>query len=238
MKKFTLTILCAILVMALISIPVFAADGGSAAVSSVAGNPGDTVELVVSLKGFDAADTIGVTVKTDEGLTLDYSKSEWQLEGGMADINAKNQAAWCAEVDAVNVNVDVLKLVFTVPALGENETEKAFEVTCTVIVKNGDEELGTVTATGEVTAQATISGVSLDQNTLSLDINGGTTGKLTATILPDGLTGKISWTSSNTEVVEVDESGNLTAKKTGRALNTSNVDNKSATCVVTVSCSH
>ena len=84
---------------------------------------------------------------------------------------------------------------------------------------------------------ATVTGVKLDSETLSL--NQGDSKKLTATITPDNTSDKsVTWSSSNTDVATVDNEGNVKAvgKGTATITATSNADNsKKAECSVTVS---
>lgn len=71
----------------------------------------------------------------------------------------------------------------------------------------------------------------------SLDMFVGETPKLTYTIVPQGISANVLWSSSNTEVVTVNEDGVVTALNFGTALITATVEGKnlSSTCQVTVS---
>ena len=60
-----------------------------------------------------------------------------------------------------------------------------------------------------------VTGITLDQTSMTLDK--GTTGKLTATLSPEGSTGTIQWTSSNDNVASIEQDGTVTAKGTGTA---------------------
>ena len=61
-----------------------------------------------------------------------------------------------------------------------------------------------------------VTGVSLDKSQVDLII--GNSGKLTATVSPSNASDKsVSWSSSNTSVISVDQSGNLSAKDIGDA---------------------
>ena len=104
----------------------------------------------------------------------------------------------------------------------------------------------TVTATnsaGSATKQYTlnikavpVTSVRLDQDTLSLVVDG--TGTLKATVAPENATNKdVTWESSDATVATVDEKGNVKAVKAGKAIITATAADGSgqkATCTVTV----
>jgi len=80
-----------------------------------------------------------------------------------------------------------------------------------------------------------VTGVTLNKNTLSLDI--GETETLIATIEPDNATNKnVTWTSSRPTVATVSSDGTVTAVAYGKATITASADkgNKKATCSVSV----
>lgn len=78
----------------------------------------------------------------------------------------------------------------------------------------------------------TPTGVSLNKTTASLSIN--KTLQLSASLQPSGATGTVSWSSNNTSVATVSNSGLVTAKAAGTATITANVNSLTANCVVTV----
>ena len=77
-------------------------------------------------------------------------------------------------------------------------------------------------------------GVTLDKNTLTLEIGG--TATLTATVAPENATDKtVTWESDKTNIATVDNNGKVTAIKDGTAIITAKTaNNKTATCTVTV----
>ena len=93
-------------------------------------------------------------------------------------------------------------------------------------------------ATCEVTVFPSMaSGLNLDQTTM--DLNVGATQKLTATILPVGMTNSsVTWASSDESIATVDADGNVTGVNTGLATitaSTTDGSNLSASCNVIVS---
>ena len=78
-----------------------------------------------------------------------------------------------------------------------------------------------------------VSSVTLDKTSLAL--TKGESDKLTATVNPADATNKtVSWTSSNPSIASVDSKGKVTGTGNGRAIITAKVDDKEATCDVTV----
>ena len=85
------------------------------------------------------------------------------------------------------------------------------------------------------TLPISVTGVTLDKTTLSLDT--GKTGQLTATVAPTNATNKaVSWSSDTTAVATVDKTGKVTAIKAGKAnITVKTADGaKTAVCALTV----
>lgn len=79
---------------------------------------------------------------------------------------------------------------------------------------------------------AVVSGVSLDESTLSIGV--GDTLVLKATIAPKEASGTVVWSSSNEAVATVNSRGLITAVEMGTATITATVETFTATCAVTV----
>ena len=97
------------------------------------------------------------------------------------------------------------------------------------------EEGGTLTGDVKGTVIYKVTDVSLDKTELTLTDGGSET--LTATITPSNATNKnVTWSSNNTTVATVDNSGKVTAVGAGTAQITVTTEdgNKTATCAVTV----
>ena len=80
-----------------------------------------------------------------------------------------------------------------------------------------------------------VTGVTLNRSTADLFVNDVL--QLSATVLPEDATNKnVAWSSSNNQVAEVDEDGNVTAKAQGQAVITVTTEDggKTATCTVNV----
>lgn len=108
-----------------------------------------------------------------------------------------------------------------VEALAEGST------VITVLASNG------VKASCRVTVkEVKITDITLDSTSITL--KEGATQKLTADITPAKSTQKPKWTSSNPDVVYVDNEGKLIALKSGKSVITCFADDVSATCLVNV----
>lgn len=76
--------------------------------------------------------------------------------------------------------------------------------------------------------------VTLNHSRISL--KAGETVALTASVTPSDATDKkVSWSTSNSQIASVDQSGRITAKKAGQAVITAKAGEKSASCAITVS---
>ena len=128
----------------------------------------------------------------------------------------------------------------------------------TVTYSSSNEKVATVDSSGKVTAKAngtaiitattnngktakcTVNvitnptGIKLNKSTVSLEIN--KTHQLTATVVPNTSSNKtVTWSSSNTKIATVDNSGKVTAKGEGTAIITAKTNNnKKAECRITV----
>ena len=81
----------------------------------------------------------------------------------------------------------------------------------------------------------TIEVTSVALNSTVLTMTEGETAHLTATVTPDNATDKsITWSSSTVAVASVDNSGNITAIKTGSTAIIAKAGNKTASCIVNV----
>lgn len=79
-----------------------------------------------------------------------------------------------------------------------------------------------------------VTGITLNESSVSMQV--GDTRQLTAEIQPENADNRtVSWESSDNGTATVDESGLITAIAVGEAVITATVEDKSATCTVTVS---
>lgn len=199
-----------------------------------------------------------VLIKVDENAT--YSAREGKIEiaqqnGSLKHTITVNQAGRIAvtsiELNQTNLSINLgetATLVATVKP--DNATDK------TVAWSSSDTEVATVDETGKVKAikegSATITAkagvktaeckvtvcipvTSIELDKTRLELKENETVKLIATVKPDNATDKtVTWTSSDSEVVSVDNSGEVVALKGGTATITAQAGEKTATCTVIV----
>ena len=192
----------------------------------------ETIATVVD--GVISAKKVGATEIT--ATSKDGNKvATCQVE--VTDSQVVNVSSISLNEESLDLSVgDVHTLVATV--LPDNATNKNVNWTSsdptTVSVRDGrlnalKEGQVTITAStvdGNYTATCVVNvttkvisviGVQLDVD--ELEINVGETKALTATVLPNGATNKdVTWSSTNSEVASVDESGVVTAHKVGQAI--------------------
>jgi len=114
--------------------------------------------------------------------------------------------------------------------IDENTTYSSRQGTVEIKQQNGSLKY---TITVSQAGRIAITSVELDQT--SLFIEPGETTTLTATVKPDNATDKtVTWSSSNTAIATVDETGKVTAVKEGTARIIAKAGEKAAECKVTV----
>ncbi|MGN0474530.1 MAG: leucine-rich repeat protein [Acutalibacteraceae bacterium] len=183
---------------------------------------GETTVGVSTSSGLNA--TVKVIVVSDEvkttSMTVPASLS--MFEGDTVTLTiTRTPADTTDDLVITSDNEDVVKIVdgrLTAVAAG----------TATVTVTSGD-----ISKTCAVTVNKTVKGVTLDKTTAEL--KRGDTLQLTATLQPEGVTGDVQWTSSNTQIATVSSTGKVTAVGYGDVEITATVNSKySAVCKIFV----
>ena len=194
---------------------VTARGGGSATITVTTNDGGKTARCAVTVN----VPVTGVSLNKSS-LTL----SEGETATLTATVTPSNATDKTVTWSSSNTSVA------TVSSSGVVTAKSIGSATITVTTKDGNK-----TATCNVTVVVPVSGVSLDQT--SLTMIPGDTQTLTATVTPSNASDKtVTWTSSNTSVATVSSSGVVTAKTGGSATITvtTNDGGKTATCAVTV----
>ena len=190
---------------------------GKGVVEIIAQNPGGTIQAVC---------TVTVKINPTE-IRLNYSKL-------VLDKNSSNIPKLEATIlpDTTYVNNSIVwdssnKNVVTVEngkltLIGNGKTQ------ITAKTENG------LTATCDVTVQTSITSIAVSSTSKKMEVN--QTAQLTATVTPADATEKVQWTSSNTDVATVNNTGLVTAKTSGTVTITVKNANgtKLVTCVVDV----
>lgn len=201
----------------------------------------------------------------DNNARLDANNHNVIVDGGMLDENIKNNlddsVKYTPTITTTSLSNGTVKEAYNAILVADGTTPIKWSVgngtlpNGLTLNENTGEISGTPTAEGTSTFTITatnnygsddkeltltigkiaVTRVSLDKKTLNL--TEGKNETLIATVKPDNATNKnVTWESSNPNVVTVDKSGNVTAKKAGKATITVKTEdgNFMDTCEVTV----
>ena len=190
---------------------------GKGVVEIIAQNPGGTIQAVC---------TVTVKINPTE-IRLNYSKLV--LDKNSSNI-PKLEATILPETTYVNDSIawdSSNKNIVTVEN-GNLTLIGNGEARITVSTENG------LTATCDVTVQTSITSIAVSSKSKKMEVN--QTAQLIATVTPADATEKVQWTSSNTDVATVNDTGLVTAKAAGTVTITVKNANgtKLVTCVVDV----
>ena len=183
-------------------------------------------EITASVGGKSAACSVFVTTPV-ESVSID--KNSISLEEGQTT----SLVATITPSDADEKTVTWTSSNSSIATVGGAGVVKAICEGQAVIMATvgGKSATCTVTVSKKVVP---VTSVSLSESSISLNKGESTT--LIATISPSNATIQtVTWSSSNTNVASVNQSGEVTATGGGDAIITASVDGKSATCAVTVS---
>ena len=192
-----------------------------------------TITVTTADGGKTASCTVTVTAAVVKVTGISLDKTSLELtEGDTAKLtatvkpdNASNKGiTWSSSSNGVA----------TVGADGTVTAKGAGTATVTVSTNDGNFKAScAVTVKAKPPAVIPVENLAISSGSLELKI--GESGRLTAAVSPDNATDKtVTWTSSDSSVVSVDEHGILTAHKTGTVTITAKAGGKNATCTVTV----
>jgi len=195
---------------------VTAKTGGSATITVTTNDGGKTATCAVTVN----VPVTGVSLNKNS-LTLSEGDSQ-TLTATVAPSKATDKTvAWASDNEAVAVVTTAGVVVAKTPG------------TAVITVTTND---GAKTASCAVSVKPRVTGVNLDNSSITLEV--GSTKTLVATVVPsDAIDKSVTWSSNNTSVATVSTAGTVTAKAVGSAVITvrTNDGGKTATCNVTVS---
>ena len=191
-----------------------------------AGTPDEWNAIDISSAGNDTLNYANI-VYNYTPTTIVLNKTELSLHRGESEKLTVTTSPNDADVlwNSDNNNVATISVDGTVTATGIGKA------TITATANNGAASVSCIVNVLPVS----VTGITLDKTEASIKI--GSTSKLNATVTPDNAENKnIIWSSENSDIVSVDESGNITAKSIGTAVvtATTEVGNFTAKCKVTV----
>ncbi|MDE7087025.1 MAG: Ig-like domain-containing protein, partial [Clostridia bacterium] len=203
-----------------------------------------TAVITVTTSNGLYADTCTVTVNESQSGGDTVSVTGVSLDNNTATMTAGGTKTLTATITPSTANNKNLTWssdkpnIATVDQNGKVTAVAKGTAIITVTTEDGGHK-ATCTVTVEGTTQNTpVSSISIGSATATLDLNGQKTKQFSATVLPATATVKtVTWKSSNTSVVTVDQNGLATAKATGTATIPATADDGSgvkSSCSVTV----
>lgn len=167
-------------------------------------------------------DDIEFGVKTDNvapTFTTNLKPSYTVGEGGTLDLTVEASGTpaptyqWYRNTTNSNVNGTIINDATSATYSVPTETKNTYYYYC--VAANAAGSATSNVATVNVTDPIQVTGISLlAPNTMNV----GTNAQCTVTITPDNATNKnVTWESSDVSIIDVDQNGNLTAKRTGTA---------------------
>ena len=187
--------------------------------------PGTATITVTTEDGGYKASCKVTAIVSATGVTL--SRTKLTLEKGKVfKLKANVQPA-----DATNKGVKWITGDKSIVAVDQNGKVKAMGAgTATVMVKTND---GGFTAKCKIKVRVYPTGIKLSDSKLNLGT--GKTMTLSASVLPADAPQTVKWSSSDSQIVSVNQTGQIRCKATGNAVITATTTNgKTATCVINV----
>ena len=239
MKRIASFILCLAMLATYISqlaVSSLAEEPPTITCSSKGCNPGDIVSIEVNLSNNPGIMYLEITPT----YSAELGSPSVQNGSIMSDLTKGKQYIWTADED-VSANGNLLTMTFSV-----DESVAPGNYTVGFIFRSAynyaEKSVAFTVEFATVTVKAKpvpVTGIALDKETASIGTSDGTL-TLTPIFTPETATNKnVTWASSDTSVATVN-GGIVTPLKKGTAIITTTTEdgNFSASCIVTVSCSH
>ena len=252
-KKVTSLLLVFVMMLSMMAtgITAYAADSNASIIitsDKTEAFPGDEISFTVAIGPVTNLSGIEFKLSAPAGLTFKSGALvdgiQTKLGAAMGGFNASNQkVVIVGGMDYTSAeNTDILVVTYTVNDNFTGNVALGVDADSVVFINPSSEEINVnvVNTESKVTVvdrPISATGVTLNKSTLSL--KNGENEKLVATVTPANSVAVLTWTSSNTEVATVSDDGTVTAVAKGSAVITVTTDNNlTATCNVTVACTH
>lgn len=123
----------------------------SLSISNGTGARGETVFLTVGFDQSVVGDSVGIDFSFDKSqLEVNVKSCSWERSGTIKDFSkAGNDGVWIG-ASAVDLQGELCSLAFRIK---DHATALNTQVTCTVVVKNGTEQVGSYSAIGEISIE-------------------------------------------------------------------------------------
>lgn len=188
-------------------------------ISKLVGTDFETIPSKVSSNGKVIIDNTSDNVEDETIETLLINKTSLTLNKGASETLTTNQTnvTWSSSNTSV--------------ATVNNGKVTAVGTGSTLITA----KYGSLSVICTVNVNSSLTGITINKNTLSLTVNQSETLKLTLSPSDTTDSKTATWSSSNSKIASVDSNGKVTAKSTGTATITVKVGTYSKTCVVKIS---
>jgi hypothetical protein len=202
--------------------------GGSSSGGSKPTPPSITVSNDGSIiEGKEDSEELTVSLSNDTFVEANVNKTNITMEGMPEGVTVG---------EVVYASLSQINIILSGNSIEDYDTDKTVTVTVKLEVLKGNS--GDVTATIVFVATVEVTGVTLDKETITLDLITNKTATIKATITPSNAANKnVTWAASNEDVATVNASGVVTVgTETGTAtITVTTVDgNKTATVTVNV----
>ncbi len=159
MKKIMILALAALLMAAMMIVPVSAASGVAEVTGTTEAMPGNQLEVVLYISGYSSVTALGIEYTVPEGLRVD--SAQWLMEGLLTDAKA-DQAAWLSSTPVdLTQKTAVFKFTLTVLDLPKGQTNASLDVDFTKITVHENKQN---VYPEPVKATITVTGVAGDMN--------------------------------------------------------------------------
>lgn len=193
---------------------------------SLYGNSNVKKEIPVTVLAKDSLKALKASI-SNAPETLAHGKSvyltaAYALEGGVVLTNPEKAVTWTSSDP---------KVLYVAPG-GKVTAVGSGSATVTATV-GGTSDAVTITVTAAETPQETVSSIKLNKYSLTLYV-GEAGEQLTASILPEGSTARVTWASSNTKAAAVSPDGVVTPIAPGMSTITAEAGGRHVSATVTV----
>lgn len=199
---------------------------------------GDTVTLTVGMKGNKTVTSYDMCLtynSTNLELQGEPEKgSAFKTDGGMADINSSK----AGEIHVISVNENPVSegVIFTAAFKVKDEAKGSIDtdLDITDIIDENYKDISHNVSNNTKDLEIMIPATGISLNKEKLTLNKGAQETLVASVLPEGTSEKVQWSSDAPEIATVDGKGVVTAIEKGTAVITATAGGHQATCKVTV----
>ena len=234
MKKLGTVLLTVALLISALGGFVYAADGNYVSLHVEKTSDTEVTVTVKTIQPIDDILSLNAKFTVPDGFSFKSMTSVLSTLGNLAESSTPSWMTSKLEgSDNIAANENLYTVVFEKSdAIAAGTYTFGFEVTSAGTGAYTQHAIKGESVTETLTITPTVESISLNQEAISMVV--GDEENLTATVEPEGAADKVEWTSSDEDVVTVDENGKITAVGEGTATITATAGGKTATCTVTV----